>query len=172
MTGVDIGIAIGIGVFVVSGFYEGLIKKIFGLIVLIVAFYAALHTHQIISEWLEVRFSWPALFATILAFLSVFLFVLISGNVLYRVVGKKNELYQSWDRLGGGVFGFLEGAIIVSLVLHLLSLVDFPSEDVIERSVLYSFVYSLAPLIFEALYIFIPQIRDFFEIFTRDIEIN
>ncbi len=172
MTIVDIGIAIGIGLFVFSGFFEGFIKKIFGLLVLIVAFYTALHTHHFISEWLQVSFSWPRLFSTILAFLCIFLFLLISGNILYRVFGNKNELYKSWDRLGGGLFGFIEGAILVSLVLHLISLIDFPSEEIINQSLLYSTVYSFAPVVFETLYIFIPQVREFFEIFIRDIEIN
>ncbi len=172
MTGVDIGIAVGIGLFVFSGFFDGIIKKIFGLIVLIAAFYIAIHTHHFISEWLQASFTWPSLFSTILAFLIVFLFVLISGNIVYRVFGKKNELYKSWDRLGGGLFGFIEGAILVSLVLHLLSLIDFPSEDIINRSVLYSVVHGFAPLVFETLYIFFPQVREFFEIFLQDIDIK
>ncbi len=172
MTGADIAIAIGIGLFVFSGFFEGFIKKIFGLIVLIISFFTAIHTYRIFSEWLQVTFEWSPTFSTIFSFVSVFLFVLIFGNVLYRIVGKKNDLYKTWDRLAGAVFGLIEGAIIVSLFLHLLVLVDVPSEDTINRSVLYSPIYSFAPFVFEAMYIFLPQVREFFELFIRELDHN
>ena len=172
MTGVDIAIAIGIGGFILSGLYEGFIRKIFGLIVLVIAFYIAIHSHQIISGWLQVHFEWSLTVSTILSFLAVFLLVLISGNILYRVFGRRNELFRSWDRLAGAGFGLIEGAIIVSLVLHLLSLVDVPSEEMIERSVIYPLVYGFAPFVFEVLYIFIPQVREFFDLFLRNIDLQ
>jgi len=77
-----------------------------------------------------------------------------------------------WDRLAGSAFGFVEGAIIVSLFLHLLVLVDVPSENVRNDSVLYPIIYGFAPFVFEALYIFVPQVRDFFEIFIDEVNIS
>ncbi len=165
MTSADLAIAVGIGVFVFLGFFEGFIKKIFGLIVLIVAFFIAIHIYPVLTEWLQTRFGWSALFSTILSFLVVFLFVLILGNVLYRVLGKRNELYKMWDRLAGSAFGFVEGAIIVSIFLHILVLLDVPAEEIRNESVLYPIIYGFAPLVFEALYLFLPQVREFFDIF-------
>jgi uncharacterized membrane protein required for colicin V production len=172
MTGADIAIAIGIGGFILSGLYEGFIRKIFGLIVLIVAFYTAINTHQAISEWLQVQFEWSLTVSTILSFLAVFLVILISGNVLYRVFGSKNGLYRSWDRLAGAGFGLIEGAIIVSLILHLLSLIEVPSAEMIDRSVIYPLVYAFAPFVFEVLYLFIPQVREFFDLFIRNVDLQ
>lgn len=172
MTIADIAITAGIGLFVFSGFFEGLLKKIFGLLVLIVAFFTAIHTYPIFSEWFQASFGWSGIISTIVAFLCVFLFVLVFGNILYRVVGSKNELYKTWDRLAGSLFGLIEGAIIVSLFLHLLVLIDIPSEDTIQNSVLYSPVYRFAPMVFEAMYIFLPQVREFFDMFIRELDVN
>lgn len=171
MTTADLAIAAGIGIFVFSGFFEGFIKKIFGLIVLIVAFFTAIHTYNIFSEWLQASFDWSAGVSTILSFLAVFLLVLIFGNVLYRVIGKKNELYKMWDRLAGSAFGLIEGAIIVSLFLHLLVLVDIPSEEVRNDSVLYPLILGFAPFVFEAMYVFLPQVRDFFDLFINELDV-
>jgi uncharacterized membrane protein required for colicin V production len=172
MTITDLAIAAGIGLFVFSGFFEGFIKKIFGLIVLIIAFFVSINTYLIFSEWFQASFGWSQTFSSILAFLLVFLFILIFGNIIYRVVGKKNELYKTWDRLAGSAFGLIEGAIIVSLFLHLLVLVDIPTEETINNAILYPIVFGFAPQVFEAMYIFIPQVREFFEIFIRNADIN
>lgn len=170
MTPADIAIAIGIGLFVFSGFYEGIVKKLFGLIVLIVSFFVAVRTYSIFAEWLTASFSMSSLLASIVAFLIIFLFILIAGNVVYRISGKKNELFVAWDRLAGSCFGFLEGVIIVSLFLHLLSVANIPSEPMREKSILYPLVYGVAPYVFEAIHIFVPQVREFFELFIKDID--
>jgi uncharacterized membrane protein required for colicin V production len=171
MTLADIAVILGLGLFVFSGLFEGIIKKLFGLVVLIVAFYLAVRTYATFAEWLVASFSISTAIATIVSFLIIFLFALVTGNLLYRVGGRKNELFKVWDRLAGGVFGFVEGLIIISLLTHILLLADIPTEAARENSVVYPMVHDFAPYLFEKINIFVPHVRDFFEMFLNDIEI-
>jgi uncharacterized membrane protein required for colicin V production len=171
MTSADITIAIALGIFVLSGFFEGIVKKLLGLVILIIAFFAALHTYQGFAHWLQAAFSQSELVSSVLAFLIIFLVVLIIGNVLYRLTGKGNEFFKVWDRLAGAGFGLLEGAILISLALHLLTFIDIPSEATRNASSLYPIIYSIAPTVFDAINLFIPQVREFFELFIQDVEV-
>ncbi len=164
----DIAIAIALALFVFSGFFEGFIKKIFGIIILLAAFFIAINLYTPFSAWMQQVLKFSPFFSIILAFILIFLGFLIGGNVLFRAVGKKNELYRGWDKIAGAAFGLFEGALIVSIILHLVLLVEIPPASMRESSWLYSSIYGFAPTVFEWINIFIPQIREFFEIFIRD----
>jgi membrane protein required for colicin V production len=165
----DISIVLVLLLFVVSGFFEGFLKKIFGIIILIGAFFVALHLYEPLANWMQSTIKLSPFFSLILSFLLVFLTLLIGGNVLYRALGRKNELYRIWDKIAGAAFGLFEGALIVSLILHILILIDIPAQHLRESSLLYSYIFSFAPQVFELIHLFVPEIRRFFEMFIKDL---
>jgi membrane protein required for colicin V production len=164
----DISIVLVLLLFVVSGFFEGFLKKVFGIIILIVAFFIAVHLYEPFAQWMQNTLKFSSFFSLILAFLLVFLSLLIGGNVIYRTLGKKNELYRMWDKIAGAAFGLFEGVLIVSLIMHILILIDIPSQHLRESSFLYPVIFSFAPQVFELIHLFLPEIRRFFEMFIEE----
>jgi membrane protein required for colicin V production len=163
----DISIVLVLLLFVVSGFFEGFLKKIFGIIILIGAFFVALHLYEPLANWMQSTIKLSPFFSLILSFLLVFLTLLIGGNVLYRALGRKNELYRIWDKIAGAAFGLFEGALIVSLILHILILIDIPAQHLRESSLLYSYIFSFAPQVFELIHLFVPEIRRFLKCLSK-----
>ncbi len=128
MNFVDILIWAVLLLFVVKGFMKGLVKEACSLIGLLAGGWAACKYHHFLAEAVRTLIHLPQYFAEILSFILIFavigaLFYLL-GHLLTVVC--KIMLLGWVNRIGGVIFGLLEGAFILCLVLYFGSMLPAP----------------------------------------------
>lgn len=171
MTFLDILIIIGLSLFMLLGFRDGLFKKIFGIFSfwggLVLATIFMNDFGIIIGNWLDI----PSDVANILSFFLIFLSIIIGQIFFYKWIGKTaSESIKFWSRIGGSALGIFQGAIVISLILVFLNIFDIPSAETKKESLLYSPLYQFAPIVFNKSTTWIPESKEFFKIFEEHFE--
>lgn len=67
------------------------------------------------------------------------------------------------DKTAGALFGFIQGVIIASVLLFNLSYIDIPVKSTRESSLLYNRVLNVAPMIFDKVISFSPELKKIYE---------
>ncbi len=117
----DILIWVTLIFFVVKGFSKGLVREACSLLGLVTGGWAAFRYYPILSQVLRGFINLPPQVAQPLSFLLIFLLL----GILFYFLGHlltvifKIMLLGGINRIGGIVFGFLEGGFILCLVLYL-----------------------------------------------------
>ncbi len=160
----DILIIVGILLFIVLGIRDGLFKKIFGILGflggLICATKFMVPFSNVIIDW--IGFSEEV--SIILAFFIIFIIIVIIINLFYRWFGKSGSgTLKLWSRIAGGILGFAQGLVAVSLVLVMFSFYAIPSEEDRSDSLLYHDIFKIAPKVFDYMTKWIPDSKKFFE---------
>lgn len=106
--------------FVVKGFSKGLVREACSLLGLVVGGWAAFRYYPSLSHGIKGFINLPPLVAQPLAFLLIFM---LFGMLFYFLghlltVIFKIMLLGGINRIGGVVFGFLEGGFIVCMLLY------------------------------------------------------
>ncbi|WP_243370155.1 CvpA family protein [Geotalea sp. SG265] len=107
--------------FVVKGFMKGLVREACSLLGLVTGGWAAFRYYPYIAEAIRPFIHLPQRVALVLSFFLIFivlglLFYLL-GHLLTTIL--KIMLLGGLNRVGGIVFGFLEGAFILCMILYL-----------------------------------------------------
>ncbi|GFO68553.1 hypothetical protein GMLC_21320 [Geomonas limicola] len=116
--------------FVAKGFSKGLIREACSLLGLVLGGWAAFRYYSSLSQGIRVLINLPPQVAQPLAFLLIFLLL----GILFYFLGHlltvifKIMLLGGINRIGGVVFGFLEGGFIVCMVLYLASTKPMPDK--------------------------------------------
>jgi len=108
-----------VAISILVGAIRGFIKEVFSLAVWAAAFLVAFQYSGVLAMQLESHIELPSA-RTSLAFVSLFLLVLLIGGLITFLVGKLVEKtgLSGTDRLFGGVFGGIRGlGIVLALVL-------------------------------------------------------
>lgn len=140
--------------FVIRGFFTGFIKNVFSFVGMIVAF--------IYSGWLSLRLK-PfvehsighpkvAFFMSyLLGFVLIYLVFILAGFLIYFLI--KSMDMSIGDRILGGLFGFLKGALFTTFLFYLI-VISFPTEKPnLERAKSYPIVSATTKFLIH----FIPQ---------------
>jgi membrane protein required for colicin V production len=118
---VDILIWLILAGFVYLGFTRGLVRQICSLSGFLLGGWAAIRYHLYLADASRHLIHLPHYLATILSFLFIFLLTgllfFLLGHVL--TVMLKVVMLGGLNRIGGVIFGFLEGAFIVAMVLFI-----------------------------------------------------
>lgn len=107
--------------FVAKGFSKGLVREACSLLGLVTGGWAAFRYYSFLSQGIKSFINVPTLVAQPLAFLLIFLLL----GILFYFLGHlltvifKIMLLGGVNRIGGIVFGFLEGGFILCLLLYL-----------------------------------------------------
>lgn len=160
----DILILLCLLVFIVIGFRDGFFKKVFGIIGfwggLIVATKFMAPLGDLVSSWINSSEE----ISLILAFFSLFLFVVIAVNLGYRWFGQSSsESHKFVSRAAGALLGAGQGAMAISLVLIMFSLIDIPDEETQNESLFYSQCIDVAPTVFDYSTQWIPESKAFYD---------
>ncbi|MEZ0343402.1 MAG: CvpA family protein [Caldimicrobium sp.] len=155
--------------FVIRGFLTGIIKNVFSLVGMIVAF--------LYSGWLALRLkpfvghiiSHPkvAFFMSyLLGFVLIYLTFVLAGFLFYLLI--KSMDMSIGDRILGGLFGFLKGALFTTFLFYLI-VIPFPTEKpTLEKAKSYPIVSTttkiLIRLIPQSWLEFIKKSRKYYEI--------
>ncbi len=129
MSGVDLAILGILAVSVIVSLFRGFIKEVFSLLVWVAAFFAASQFSGAIAEALEAHIAVPSA-RVIIAFVGVFLLVLLVGGLLNYLVGKLVEHtgLSATDRLFGSLFGLLRGLVIIMVAVVISRFTPFPQD--------------------------------------------
>ena len=161
MNWLDIIIAVGLIAGIVLGFRKGFIREAMGLLGLIVGVIIAVNY----VDWLSAKFLTHmrvsphivSFFSFILLFASVFLGFKILGFLFYRV-GQLTPLGKL-DRVGGGIFGFVQAWILTGFVLLLLMFFPLPQKilTATDNSFFAPIMRGTIPMIYEESTLIHPQ---------------
>lgn len=126
---VDIVILVVLGVFLLKGVLRGLLKEVCSLLGIVCGGLLAFYLHLPLAQWIMDLLQWPSQLCVTLAFLVVFISVIVIfgalGYLLNRVVTL--PLLGGLNRLTGAFFGFLQGVILLALILFALQSADLPN---------------------------------------------
>src|SRR5512136_61079 len=107
--------------FLVKGFLKGLVKEACSLLGLLAGGWAAFKYHNYLAEAVRPFIHLPPSIALVLSFIFIFL---VMGLLFYLLghlltVVCKIMLLGGVNRVGGVLFGFLEGGFLLCMVLYL-----------------------------------------------------
>jgi membrane protein required for colicin V production len=128
MNGIDIAILVILCGFLLKGLLRGLLKEVCSLAGLFIGAFLAFRYHGPLAESLLKTVDLPAQVAVAITFTVLFLatmvFFLVLGFLLSRFV--KLLFLGGFNRLVGGVFGLIQGTLLLAVVLFALSLRPLP----------------------------------------------
>lgn len=171
MTAIDIIILIGLLLYMILGFRDGLLKKVFGILSfwggLIIATKLMVPVGDLFTEW--IGFSHEV--SLIFAFGFLFLVISVGVNFAYRKFGSSDsESLKIFSRICGVILGACQGMLAMSLLLIMFSLFDIPSKETKEESLFYDQTYQFAPTIFNYTTQWIPGSKNFMDELKSKIE--
>ena len=139
-------VAIGaIGLALLRGLWIGVVREAFSLAALAAAVFAFRALREPVAEEIAMRTQWDPLVAAAagggLVVIGALVFVTIVGAIVRRLVNTAGLSFV--DRLGGGVVGAAEGALLVGLALFGATQVLGPRDPLLEGSRAVEMVQSL-----------------------------
>ncbi len=141
----DIFLGITFLVIIIRGFMTGFSRTATSLLGVLAGFWAAVNHYEFVARQLSIFISNDVgrkLLAFLLLFLVIYICFVIAGIILH---GFFRALRLSWfDKILGGVFGFLKAAVITGVVIFILTLTLPENNSLIKNSYLYPKVSSLA----------------------------
>ena len=119
---VDIVILVILGIFLLKGVLRGLLKEVCSLLGLVCGGLLAFYLHLPLAQWIMGMFHWPSQLCVTLAFLIIFISTLLIFGALGYVLNRflKLVLLGGLNRLAGAIFGFLQGVLVLALIIFAL----------------------------------------------------
>ncbi len=162
-----------LGGFVLSGwlgYRNGILKKILGLVSFFVGLIVATKCMGPCGRLLVSWFGFSLELAYVFAFFAVFLLIILLENVLYRLIVKKKSPLDLINRIGGVLFGLVQGSVGISLFLLMLSIFEIPGERTKKESYLYKPILNVAPRLFDFALAAIPQSKTFYNTLKNNLQ--
>lgn len=105
---------------VIEGLRKGLTRTAVGLAAVIVGLFLALWFYGTVGGFFGTHV--PQQWANVLGFLMIFVVVILLGGLIGALLAKLLKLvHLSWlDRLAGGAFGVLRGALVCAVIVALM----------------------------------------------------
>jgi len=113
--------------FVLSGLYQGLIKTLGSLLGIIIGAWITSHYYLVVAGWIESLFFGYNNLGKVLVFIILFSLVNRLVCLLFALLNKAFDIIsiipflKTINRLAGAVLGFLEGALILGLIIYVAS---------------------------------------------------
>jgi membrane protein required for colicin V production len=122
MNAFDIVVGVILAYGLIRGLFRGLVKEVSSIIGVLGGFLAAYSFYGVVAGYLAGLVSSPT-YRNLLAFLIIFCAVVVLVNVLAIIIKYLLKIvWLGWmDRLGGVVFGFVKGALIVAVIFLALT---------------------------------------------------
>jgi len=121
MNFIDILIILALLLFAVKGFLKGLVREVCSLLGLIMGSWAAFKYYPFLGSALRPYIHLPQTVATIVSFVLIFLVVgllfFLLGHLLTAMF--KIAMLGGVNRMGGVVFGLLQGGLVLCILLYL-----------------------------------------------------
>ena len=129
----------------ILGYKDGLIRKVVGLIGIIAALILSVTYSGHLGEYLTPMFNNEDYLAKIISGVVIFFATILVFAVLKRLIHPSDKVNKFLNQLLGGIAGTIQIIFVVSVFLLLLNVISIPKEEDIEKSLLYSSIYSVIP---------------------------
>jgi membrane protein required for colicin V production len=157
----DILILVILVAFALKGLLRGLMKELCTLVGLVAGALLAFHFHQPLAASMQTAFSLPQQLCAILAFLAIFLLTMLLFSLVGMVLSRYVKLMYvgGLNRVAGGLFGLIQGLIVISLLVYALTLRPLPAglDTQLEVSVLAPPFIQLGEQVFAGSSEFMPE---------------
>lgn len=145
------GIILAFGL--IRGLIKGFIVELASLLALVLGVYGAVHFSYFLVDILNDYLSWEPKYINITALVLTFIIIVVLISLLGKLFTKLAKLVALGilNRLLGGVFGVLKMAFILSVLIMFFQSFntnnELIKEKTLEKSVLYSPIKNLAPMV-------------------------
>lgn len=150
----DIIIIIPLLLFAWNGYKKGFIIEVASLAALVIGLYMAFFfsdfAAQMINDLFEIDQKYVAVIAFIMTFIVVLFLVITVGKIAQKFV--EVLLLGFLNKLAGGVFGALKGALLLSILIFVINYFSLGNvlfkEEAKQNSIFYQPVESIAPALY------------------------
>jgi membrane protein required for colicin V production len=148
ISGIDIILIIALIAFMVHGFSKGFVSKFLSLAAILAGIIIAAKYSKKIALMVQGMVGGSEMTCGIIGIVLLFAILLLTASLLTKMF-KHVSIFKLWDKFGGAVFGLLEGALMMSILLLILSVFDIPaSGPSLEKSVVYNPVKNFAAVVY------------------------
>lgn len=154
MSYLDIIIVILLIIAAISGFRKGFIHQLASLVALILGIFLAVKFNSSLARFINEHFTSSANTAKIIAFISIFIIVVIAVHILGKFLEKTFEEIElaPLNKIAGCIFSVAKMIFILScfMVFFRLSIISFnwPKQQDIDKSFAYKPIGVVAPAVF------------------------
>ncbi len=117
--------------FIYKGIRSGFVRLIGGFAGILVGAWAAGQFYDLVAQWLIEYFNMQLMTAIVVAFIIIYAVVNIIINVFVGIITKVFRyipLATFTNRLIGGILGFLEGMLLLGLIIWVINLFPFQNQ--------------------------------------------
>jgi membrane protein required for colicin V production len=157
---VDIIIFIVLLVGFILGFKDGFVRKLIGLLGLIVAVLLTALFSSRLGVVIENIFDIELYLAEIMGGIILFLGTILIFAILKRIIHPFDKVKSLINQLVGGAVGAIELLFFLSAVLLLLNIFNIPDKKVQDNSLLYNHTYNVIPFTINYLKDYTPSTEE------------
>jgi uncharacterized membrane protein required for colicin V production len=157
---IDFFLLAGLGLAVYLGYRGGLTKKLLNILALIGSIVLATKLLPHLGSFLTDKVYLPEPYGDIVGFGSVIVVVMTAMILIYRRWASYRTSTMV-SQVSGMILGAFEGALVISLVLLMLKVFDFPDKSSRSESLLYRPLVNVTPKMFDTLRAYLPGASDF-----------
>lgn len=134
MNFLDIVLICIVGLFLMRGFFRGLVQEVLSLIAIVLAVLLAANYQHLVVPHLELYIS-SEMTVSVLSYVTIFFGTIIVFWLLAKFIRTVLEIsLLGWvDRLAGAVFGFIEG-VLIGLICLMFIQTFMPKSELLEQS--------------------------------------
>ena len=154
---IDLLILFPLIVFGALGFRDGSIRKLVAIAVVIIGMFVSQYAMHGFAEFLKDNMHIQPATAPMTAFFMIFFIMFFLQSVLYRLITDNYKIGKIADRVVGVVLGTIEGLIVISVIIFVLTMTGPPSRKTIWDSRLYLPTAAIAPRIMDFFANLIPM---------------
>ncbi len=127
------------------GFKDGLVRKIIGLLGLILGVVAAYKFSGILGKYLTSFFNGDAYLSNLISAVLIFLVIILLASVLKRILHPLDKVNRLMNQILGGIIGAVQITFFVSAFLLFLNIFGLPNAQQRHGSFFYGFVSDIIP---------------------------
>ncbi|RCW93770.1 CvpA family protein [Winogradskyella arenosi] len=138
----------------IRGLFKGFFVEVASLVALVLGVWGAIHFSGFASDFLQAKVDWNIKTINIVAFAITFVVIVLTISLAGKALTKLADFAALGiiNKLAGAVFGALKIGLILSVLLGVFAKMNdtlpFMEKEDLDKSVLYSPIKSLAPLLF------------------------
>lgn len=129
----------------VLGFKDGLVRKLIGLIGLILAVVLVIEFSVPVGAYIAPFFNDEVYLAEIIAGIVIFFTTILVVSIIKRIVHPVDKVNKFINQILGGISGTIQIIFILSAFFLFLNVLRIPSEEAKKESLGYQYVYDVIP---------------------------
>jgi len=131
----------------ILGFKDGLVRKLIGLVGLILAVFLVIEFSVLVGLYIAPFFNDEVYLAEIIAGIIIFFTTILVVSIIKRIVHPIDKVNKFINQILGGISGTLQIVFILSAFFLVFNVLRIPSEETKKESLGYKYIYNIIPSI-------------------------